>query len=433
MKAIINATTYDFQDFHENQYILFDDTIQEVGPMSSFKNANYDIIDAKQYLVMPSMIVGHSHIYSTFARGLNVPFHPESFQDILDQLWWRLDRNLDNQMNYYSAIVSAVDHLRNGVTTMIDHHASGEIKGSLTQISRGLEEVGLRGIYCFETSDRFDTDACLEENMTFINDNNTSFKKGLFGLHASMSLSDATLQKVKEVIGDTPIHIHVAESKEDVIDCFNKHQSTLIERLEKFGLLNENSIIVHGLFLTPKELEIIKKHNCVVALNVTSNMNNSVGIPNYKLLREKRVRVIMGNDGISSSITTEYLMLYYAMHLLDKTPTTFGLHHLQEIIVETYRYASAILDVKLGQISKGFAADLLIVPYIAPTPISKENALGHLFFGLFNSFKPSDVFVAGKQLVHNYQIDNELSNQYQKAQDYAQQLWDKIDKEEVKS
>jgi len=432
-QAFINAKIYDFNNFSENQYVIFDKKILEVGPMSNFKDNNYEITDCTDHLVLPSLVVGHAHIYSTFARGMSVPFSATNFQEILDQLWWKMDRNLDNEMNYYSGIVSATDYMKNGVTTIIDHHASGvDIRGSLNTLKKAVtEDAGLRGMFCFETSDRFDVKDCLDENISFIEDNNTTSARGLFGLHASLSLSEETLSKISKVIKNYPIHIHVAESLMDQEDSLEKYNERVIERLDRHGLLNEDSIITHALFVSDNELDIIKKRKCVIALNVSSNMNNSVGLPNYKKFKEWGIPVIIGNDGISSSITTELLTLLYTMHLKDESPLEFGLGDIYEIINNTYDYVNRIMGTKLGRVEVGYDADLLTIPYVAPTTLNEGNALGHLFFGMFNSFKPNNVFCKGEKVVNNYQVKDELSKKYKDALKYANKLWENIQKEDV--
>lgn len=432
IKAIINTRIYDFQSYIDQGFVLFDDKILEVGKMTSFVDQNYEIIDGSKYLVMPGLVTGHTHIYSTFARGMSVPFHPENFQDILDQLWWKLDRNIDLDTIYYSGIVSAVDHVKNGVTTLIDHHASGiDIKGSLETLKKAVcDDVKLRGVFAFETSDRFDVDQAIEENVSFSKRYSSPFTKGLFGLHASMSLSEQTLKKVKASLKDIPIHIHVAESTMDEKDCQNKYQEKIIKRLDRHGLLNKNSIIAHAIYVDDEELDIIKKNDCVIAVNFSSNMNNSVGVPPLKSFRDHNIKVIIGNDGISSAMTTEYLSLYYQTHLLDQTPNLFGLNELKKIIDDTYQYASLMLGVKLGRLEKGYEADILMVPYLPPTPMNQNNALGHLFFGLFHSFKPQHVFVAGKKIVDHYEVKKELIKTYDQARVYAQKLWDRINLED---
>ncbi len=432
MNVLINATLYDFQTLKKNAYIRFNQTIQDIGDMHDFKaRASDTIYDAKDHLIMPGLIAGHTHIYSTFARGLALEFNPHNFQEILDQLWWRIDRALDKDMVYHSGIVSATDAVKNGITTMIDHHASGtDIVGTLNALKRAVvDTVGLRGAFAFETSDRFNITQCIKENVDFFEKNKTSESRGLFGLHASMSLSEETLKNVKKVLGTIPIHMHVAESQMDQEDSIQKYHEPVVHRLARHGLLNPNSILVHALYVNDQELDLMKKHQVQVALNVTSNMNNAVGLPDVMKFIEKDIPLILGNDGISSAMTTEYLMLYYAMHLKTQSPTVFGLDDLRKIIINTYNYASRLFGTRLGQLQPGFQADILSIPYVPPTPIKDTNAFGHVFFGLFQSFKPSDVWIKGKKRVQQYRVDENLELAYKKAQHSAKTLWQKLEKE----
>ncbi len=427
-KAITNVRIYDYHQYIDNGYVVFDDTIIEVGEMADFQVKGYEIIDGSGKWLLPAFVVGHTHIYSTFARGWITDFNPKNFQDILEQMWWKLDRSLNNKATYYSGIVHAVDALKNGVTTVIDHHASGaDITGSLNALKKSVtDKVGLRGLFCFETSDRFDVLAAINENIQFLTNNNTKMVGSHFGLHASMSLSEDTLKRVSKVIKHHPIHIHVAESDIDQKDALNKYNERVIHRLARHKLLNKDSIITHGLYMDEAEMDLVKKHQCVVALNVSSNMNNGVGLPNYHALKAKEIPVILGNDGLSTSISSEYLTLLYAMHLKDASPNRFTLNDIQKIMHDTYRYVSRRLGVQLGKIDKDYQADFLLVPYTPPTPIHSENALGHIFYGLLSNFKPESVYINGVQKVSNYRVSESLESMYKEALKVSENLWETI-------
>ncbi|MBU1145822.1 MAG: amidohydrolase family protein [Firmicutes bacterium] len=430
MKAFINARIYDFHTFRENSYVLFDEQIIEIGKMSDFTIKGIEQIDCEGQILMPSLVCGHSHIYSTFARGMNVEFHPQNFMEILTQLWWKMDYHITNDITYASGIVASVDFIKNGVTTLIDHHASKEIIGSLEQLKKAVcEDASLRGIFAFETSDRFNVEEAIQENIQFIQNEHSSFTQGLFGLHASLSLSDDTLLNVSKNLQNNPIHIHVAESKMDEQDSISNYGLRVINRLDQFKLIQKNSILVHALYVNDAELTIIKEREAVVALNISSNMNNGVGLPNYNALKEKGIKVIIGNDGLSSSMTLEYLYLYYSMHLKEESPLAFSLEDLRKIILDTYEFASNRFNIKMGKIEKGYVADLLTIPYIEPTPLNKDNVLSHLFFGLFPQFKPKNVFVAGKQVLTNYHVSPALEASYLLAKTKASKLWEEIKKE----
>jgi cytosine/adenosine deaminase-related metal-dependent hydrolase len=418
MFALINARIYDFENYCENGYIVFNEKIIETGDMHSFTDRGYEIVDASGHLVMPALTVAHSHIYSTFARGMAVSPEPTNFMEILENLWWKLDSHLKEEDIYLSGIVSAVDFAKNGVTSIIDHHASGTIKGSLGLLRKAVcNDAGLRGLFCFETSDRFNTDDCIMENLD---------SADMFGLHASLTLSDETLNKVKDVIGGMPIHIHVAESWIDQENCLSYHGERVVERLARHGLLNKNSILSHCIHINEKEAELIAANECYVALNIRSNMNNAVGLPDYKLLKDSGVRSLIGNDGMSAGMMGEWTTLYYAMKHRYSKASAFGLGDIASIIDNNYNYLNEIMGIKIGRIIEGYDADLLSVEYEPPTPMDKSNVLGHLVFGLSANFTPEHVWCGGKQIVKHYHVSDELEEKYKEASSVSEKLWERI-------
>ena len=426
MNAIINARIYDYETYIENGYLLYDDKIVEVGDMKNFKNKGYEKVeDFQGDFLMPTFVCAHSHIYSIFARGLSLPFNPHNFQEILDQMWWKLDAQLDNKETYYSGIAAGSEFLLNGVTTVIDHHASGEITGSLNSLRKAfVGPLKMRGIFCFETSDRYDVKKCLKENASFANKHPG---EGLFGMHASMSISDKTLKAIKKVQGDLPVHVHVAESEMDVDDSYEKYGKSIIQRFDDAGILIPDSLIVHGVALSDEELDIIAKRKCYMVVNTTSNMNNAVGLPYVKYYLNHGIKVMVGNDGLNSNMASEYMNAMFSAHLRAESPTALGVGEIKEMIKNAYEYAGRRLGVKLGQFKSGFEADFMRVKYTPFTKMDESNALGHIVFGLFPNFKPSDVYTYGKKRVKNYKIASKsLENQVIEARKYADELWTKV-------
>ncbi len=431
-QVIVNAQIYDFHRYIQNGYMVFDKTIIKVGLMSEYVADGTFEIDMHGHIVLPGLVCAHTHIYSTLARGLSLPFNPRNFKEILAQMWWKIDRHIDNEMSYYSSLVAGVDFLKNGVTTIIDHHASGgDITGSLTKLEEGVNEVGIRGAFAFEVSDRFDTAQAIEENVSFIESHQQGDNRGLFGLHASLTLKDETLTKVKEKLGQYPIHIHVAESAMDETDCMEKHSKRVINRLDDFGLINPDSIIVHAVHVNDEEIAIIRKRNAVIACNVTSNLNNAVGLPNILKFMDAGIPVIIGNDGISHAMASEYASLYFAMHHRYESPTKFNLDHLLTLINHTYEYVSRLFNKRIGRLEAGYVADFMVVPYVAPAPMDATNAFGHVFFGLFLALKPRFVYTAGCQRIKDYcLLDAEVMTKYENAKTISKRLWDDIKQEQ---
>ena len=429
MKAIINVRIFDYVDYIENGFIIFDKEITKVGEMSSFKaTKDMEVIDAHGDLILPSFVCAHAHIYSIFARGFALPFNPHNFQDILDQLWWRIDRQIDNDITYYSGIAAASEFLLNGVTTVIDHHASGEIIGSLESLKKAVTDVaGMRGIFCFETSDRYNVDECVKENKKFLCDNRDEKAAGLFGMHASMSLSDESLKKIHSHLAGGQIHCHVAESTMDEEDSLNKYGMRIMERFEKHNLLSPYSLIVHGVDLNDDELNIIKKHNCWMVVNTTSNMNNAVGLPNVKAYLDKGIKVMVGNDGLNSNMASEYMNVFYTSHLKNLSPKEINLGDVLKMIRNGYEYVSHKLGIKLGELKPGYKADFLRVKYSPFTKMDESNAFGHVFYGLYPNFKPSHVYIDGVEVVNSYKLTNALLvEELETSKDYSEKLWNKV-------
>ncbi len=428
-KALINIRLYDYHIYIENAYVVFDKEIIEVGEMTAFQNNDYLIIDGKGKLLLPNFVCAHAHIYSIFARGLALPFNPANFQEILDQMWWKLDSQIDNKITYYSGIAAGTEFIKNGVTTIIDHHASGkEILASLSSLKKSLvDTLNLRAILCFETSDRYKIDDCIKENVSFAKRYHNSHISGLFGLHASMSLSEDTLKLIKRKQKDIPLHVHVGESIMDEEDSINKYGLRIINRFAKYGLIKEDSLIVHGVYLDECELDIIKNLKAYMVVNTTSNMNNAVGLPNVKAFIDKGIPVLVGNDGLSTSMANEYNNIFYTSHLKNESATTLNLSDILKMILNAYDYASRRLNIKLGRIEAGYVSDFLLLPYTPFTKMDNSNAFGHLFYGLYPSFKPSHVFVDGKLLLKNYElVSKKAKDELTKAKTISNILWERV-------
>ena len=429
MKALINVRIFDYQNYIENGYVVFDKKIVKVGKMSEFKNDGYSIVDGKGQLLLPNFVCAHSHIYSIFARGLSLPFNPKNFQEILDQMWWKLDSKIDNPITYYSGVAAGSEFLLNGVSTVIDHHASGtDILGSLSSLKKALyNTMHMRSILCFETSDRYPVKECIKENISFVNKNHTDHVSGLFGMHASMSLSNETLKDISKKIKDLPIHIHVAESEMDEEDSYKKYGTNIVSRLDKYHLINKDSLIVHGVHIEDSELQIVKDRGAFMVVNTTSNLNNAVGVPDIKKYLDYKIPVMIGNDGLSSSMATEYLNAYYLTHLKNNSPTSMNLGDILDIINNAYSYVSRRLGTNIGKIKESFVADFMLVPYTPFTEMNSSNAFGHLFFGLFPNFRPNDVYVDGVRLVRNGElVSKKMKQEVINARKYSELLWKRV-------
>ncbi|MBY9000142.1 MAG: amidohydrolase family protein [Candidatus Heimdallarchaeota archaeon] len=427
MKAIINVKIYDYETYIENGYCIYGKEIIETGTMENFPDFDEEIIDGTNQILLPGFINSHTHIYSTLVRGASIAFNPKSFRDILKQLWWKFDSKLDNTATFHSAMVYGLESLKSGVTSLIDHHASGiEIIGSLDALKRAIvDKLGMRGIFCFETSDRFNIIECIEENLAGLKYDSHE-TRGMFGLHASMSLSEETLDKVSRVLAGAPIHVHVAESIEDEEDSLEKYKTRVIDRYLKYGLLNNDSILAHCVHIDEEEAKIISERKAVIALNPTSNMNNAVGSFNIDIFRNNNIPILIGNDGLGTNIAKEWTYFFFAGKAGIKNPVGIGFDELLNYINGSYDYFGRQMGIKIGKIKKGYVADFVLVPYLNPTDMNENNAFGHVFFGLFDNFKPSCVIVKGKILIKDYKSIFDEETLYNDAHIASKALWKRL-------
>jgi len=424
----------------EDGAILIDgDTIETVltrEALSSYElPPSVERIDGVRKLAIPGLINAHTHLYSSLARGMALPgYSPQTFTQILEQLWWRLDKALDAEMVRVSALVGAMEAARCGVTTLIDHHASPHaIPGSLASLRQAVcEKVGLRGAFCYEVSDRDGakiSDQGITENLDFLTtkDSQDSLRTGLFGLHASFTLCDDTLEKVaRNLPNDAGVHIHVAEGPEDETQCVAEHGLRIVERLERFGLLRPTSVLAHCLHLDEVEKDLVAEREAMVVHNPRSNMNNAVGTFDLDGFLNRGVLVGLGTDGLGANMLSELFTAALLQKASSRDPLAAPFSALNRLLFcNNPLVAERLFGIKLGRIAPGYPADIALLDYRPPTPLSAETILGHLLFGIsVHSLRVSDLFVNGRPILRDGRfLDLDEEGIYSHAREAAKRLW----------
>ena len=402
--------------FYENGAVLIEGkTIAKVGPTQDLRKAfpDAEFIDANGGVIMPGFINMHNHIYSTFARGLSMSnYNPKNFMDILEGLWWRLDRTLNLEDCYHSAKVAYLDSIKCGVTTVFDHHASyGAIENSLHQLSTAADELKIRTCLCYEVSDRDGQDkmrAAVKENVDFMNSaakRTDDMQKAMMGMHAAFTLSDQSLDFCRE---QTPegigFHIHVAEDIADVHDSLKKYGKPIINRLFDQGILGEKSMMGHCIYVGSHEMELLRETNTMVVTNPESNMGNAVGCPPaMRMFNEYNLMMGLGTDGYTNDITESYKVgnVIHKHHLAD--PTAAWAEIPAMLFDNNPQMANRYFDTKLGVLEAEAAADVIVIDYKGPTPMDHTNYNGHLLFGV-NGSMVTDTIIAGEVRMRNREI-----------------------------
>jgi putative selenium metabolism protein SsnA len=394
--------------------------IKEIGTESGLrkKYPGFKQVNGGGRLLMPGLINAHMHFYSTFARGLALKGTPKNFHEILKMLWWKLDSSLDLDAVYYSALIPAITAVKKGVTAVIDHHASPRaVDGSLDRIEEALSQAGLRGILCYEVSDRDGKEIGqkgLRENERYIQRCRAEKQKNpahpfdaMIGLHASFTLDDDTLQQAAELSRTLQrgCHIHVLEDAVDRRITDEKYAAEIIERLQRFGILGKNSIAAHGIHLTETEKDIIARTDTIVAHNPQSNMNNAVGRTDIFGLLKRGILVGIGSDGMTADLRPD-VRTANLLHKHDLKNSNRGWEEIQQLTFKNNpEIYCRVSGQPVGRIVPGYLADMILVDYYPPTPLTGENFWGHFLFGITDApvdttIINGDIVMENKQLPH---------------------------------
>ncbi len=441
MKILYNGNIITFN--HSEPFIVNGAVVIDEGKIVDFGNSfeilskykNAELFDLDGNFLIPGFINTHMHLYSTFARGFGFNgASPYTFQEILEQIWWKLDKLLTTEEEiYYSALVPAIEGLKAGTTTIIDHHASfGLIDSSLDIVEKALKDAQIRGVLAYETSDRWGeslSKKSIQENIRYIKKNkNEDFFNALFGLHASFTLEDSTLESVGEIGKSLGVgfHIHVAEGIEDVEHALKTNGVRTIERLNKFGILKEETLAVHCININEKEMDILKETKTTVIHNPESNMNNGVGVAPILEMDKKGIMIGLGTDGYTPSMIESVKVAHILPKLAYKDPRVGSDLAYRMLFENNPKIANRFFKAKVGVIERGAYGDLVILDYKPPTEVNDKNFYFHLIFGMReNSVK--DVFVHGKQLVSDHHLkeldEKEISI---KSQEVAKRFWRKF-------
>ena len=410
------------------------ETVVGIGTAAEMKKKypHADSVDCTNKVVLPGFICTHHHFYSTFARGMFIPGEPASnFVEVLERLWWKVDRAIVGDDILLSAQIPLIESIRNGTTTIIDHHASPSASdGSLDMIETAVRQAGVRASLCYEVSDRNEHGEGIRENERFIK----KVGKGdgqiaaMMGLHASFTVDDDTVAKCVGIAKDAGVgcHIHVAEDAADRKDSLDKYGVPTVERLHRLGLTGEKSIFVHCVHIDEAEMDTIASTNTIVVHNPESNMNNAVGVTKVLKLLGKGILAGLGTDGMNSDMLTQ-MRCAYLLHRLDNhDPRVAFMEAPQMLLKNNADIAERQFGIRVGELAEGRPADLAILDYIPPTPMDENNFLGHLIFGMTDS--PVDTTVCrGQILMKNKQIlTMDEERLAARARELAPQMWKRL-------
>ncbi len=397
-------------------------------------DSEYDrVIDGVHKIVMPGYINAHTHFYSSFAKGIGGIDPSNNFVEVLENMWWKLDKELLLEDSYYSALTAIMDGIKNGVTTFIDHHASPfAVTNSLPKIAKAVERMGVKASLCYEISDRDGKDikdAGILENFSFIETNKNPDITGLIGLHASFTLSDETLSEiVAKNTNNYGYHIHVSEDIADEKDAKKKYKTSVVERLNRFGIVNDHSILAHCVNISEQDRLIIKDKDAMIVHNPESNLNNAVGISDVLNQAKEGILVGLGTDAMTNKMGNEMRIALWLQHIKQNNPSC-GFMEISSLLLENNaKIANRLWNTdKFGVLKEGNFADVIMLDYDPITPLNENNVLGHIVFGIAEA-NVTTTISNGKILWHNYQfedfIDQHQINKH--SRELAKKLWERM-------
>lgn len=415
--------------------VLIDGTkIREVGTTAALRAAwpEAELIDARGGVIMPALINAHTHIYSALARGLSIKgYNATNFYEVLDGMWWAIDRKLRLDGTRASANALMMDCIKQGVTTIFDHHASyAEIPGSLHTIAESAKRFGLRACLCYEVSDRDGEEKCLQairENADFITEcerRQDPMLAAMFGGHALFTISDKTFERMVEANnGRTGYHIHVSEGMNDVYDSLQSYGRRPVQRLQDHGILGPKTLLGHCIHVNTAEIELIQATGTMVVNNPESNMGNAVGTCPVLQLCKHGVLVGLGTDAYTNDMLESVKVALIAQKQNACLPNVGWCEVTDMLFRSNAKIAAKYFPDELGVLKPGAAADVIVMDYKPFTPFSDANIDGHILFGMTGR-QCRTTIAAGKLLMKDGElvgIDEEAENAY--ILERSQKLW----------
>ncbi len=426
-----NALLADFDPIHvELGGLRIENNLITERGNSVSRETTDEVVDCGGAIVLPGLVNGHTHLYSALAVGMPPPEKPpQNFVENLEFVWWRLDRAHDAESIETSARVGALDALRCGTTTLFDHHASPScIEGSLDLIEQGIADVGLRGILCYETTDRHGPDGRargLEENRRYLEKRVQTYSPhfaGMVGAHASFTLEDQTLEELARLAADfdTGVHMHVAEDACDEEDCQEKYQTFLMDRLVGAKLLRRQSVLVHGTHFDPEAIRRVREAGATIVHCPRSNMNNGVGTAP---MAAYNCPIMLGTDGHSSDMFLEAKVAWLAARqdraLIPPSAVVVRL-------AQAARRASEALEIMIGRLEPDAVADVVITDYRPTTPLADGNLAAH-FLGALGAQHVRDVIANGQWVLRDRVVEScDAARVRSSAAEVAAKLWSRM-------
>ena len=386
-------------------------------------------LDARGMLVMPGMICAHAHLEMVFAHGLK---RSPALQMIRD-LRWNLDMALGYEDIRYSTLINCLAAIRHGTTTLFGQHSSPRaLPYSLDAMAEATLQAGLRACLAYEVSDRLSVTngrQGIEENARFARRiKGEPLLASSMGLQTSATLSDGTLSAAvgAAALANVGFHVHVAADKADVQDCMARYGLHPVERFRKWGVLGPRTVAVDCLHISPAEMELLRESRSWVVHNPRANASEGVGPAPVSEMLARGLHVCLGSDIFSGNMFQE-MQAAFLLHKRRGEPTALAEESVVQMGLQgNAALASQIYRERLGELAVGALADIILVAYAGPAPVTEDNLALHLVSGA-DRFRVDTTIVGGRVLMRQgilLHMDEEAITA--RARELARELWARL-------
>lgn len=368
-----------------------------------------EIFDCRDSIIIPGFIDGHVHLYGMLAHGL-LPQKPlPDFHEFLRTHWWPdVENRLHAQDITAAARVSCVEHIKSGVTTICDVvEAPNAGPGILEQEAAVVKELGLRGVFSTEASERLGEDRAaklLAENVAFARSHTGDASiRGMMSIHTTFTGRPDFLRRATALAREFNLdfHMHLSESDYEAEICEQEHGLRPTELYERLGILGPYVVASQGVSLLPRELAILRRYGCRLVHMPLSNCEVGGGFAPVPAMLAAGIRVGLGTDGY----VNDFFEVMRGAFLIHKAVAKNSAVMPAQIVfsMATALGAEVLGFSDLGQLRPGFRADFVVLDDWFPTPLTPGNFFDQLVaFG--RSEYVRDVYVAGRAIMRERQI-----------------------------
>ncbi|MDR1721957.1 MAG: amidohydrolase [Methanobrevibacter sp.] len=368
---------------HKNASILIEnDKIAEIGEVSkigsNISETNVDkVITGENKIIMPSLINTHTHVSMSLLRGLADDLELDTW---LNDHIWPMEAKLDGELVYLGGLLSIVEMIKSGCTCFNDMYFFIE------DLTKAVDESGTRGCLSYGMLDFGDEEKRnneLKESeniIKYIKNLKNERIKGYLGPHSPITASQDLLEESRKIANkrDVGIHIHISETKKELDDVIESKGKRPFEYLDDIGFLDEDVVAAHSVWLSDREIDIVKEKDVKVSHNPVSNMKLSSGIAPISKMLEKNVCVSLGTDGSASNNNLDLFEEMKFASLLQKVSTLNPkiLNAEETIKLATINGAKALgLEDEIGSIEEGKKADIILIDTTSPNMTPNTNSL----------------------------------------------------------